>query len=117
MKPWISFPPAPNILPFEYFLSDVELNEDNILHVLIETDLFPSETGSNDALVMVENYGIPVAWKVDTNIAILLKSDLNNFVNLLSSTFLQSQFLINDKLPILRIECKEKNEFLTFYFH
>lgn len=60
----------------------------------------------------MEHYGTPIAWKVDSRIAFLLKSDLKHFSELIVSSFLQDRFLINDRLPIIRIECK----FLKFEF-
>lgn len=54
----------------------------------------------------MEHYGMPIAWKVDSRIAILLKSDLKHFSELIVSSFLHDRFLLNDKLPIIRIQCE-----------
>lgn len=65
----------------------------------------------------MENYGIPIAWKVDSRIAFLLKSDLKHFSELLVSTFLHDRFLLNDKLPIIRIECKFTLKRFTYTYY
>lgn len=45
-----------------------------------------------------------VAWKADTRLAILLETDARLFTQLILSTFLQSNYLVNDQLSLLRIQ-------------
>lgn len=57
-------------------------------------------------MLQVEEFGKPIAWKVDSNLAILLETDLTNFKRLLMTSFLRDRLIINDNLPLIRIECK-----------
>lgn len=54
----------------------------------------------------IEEFGIPVAWKVDSRIAVLLKTDVRRFAALIQRSFMQRSFVINDNLPLDRIECE-----------
>lgn len=45
-----------------------------------------------------------MAWKVDTRLAILVKTDMRNFSQLILSTFLQNNYVMNDNLPLLRVQ-------------
>lgn len=54
----------------------------------------------------IENYGQPLAWKVDSCLAILLKSDLRLLTDLVMASFMQNNLIINDLLPLIRIESK-----------
>lgn len=54
----------------------------------------------------IEEFGKPIAWKMDSNLAILLETDLINFTKLLMTSFLRDRLIINDNLPLIRIECK-----------
>jgi len=56
--------------------------------------------------LQVENYGKLLAWKMDSKLAMILETDVEHFTKLLIVTFMQSNFLINDHLTLLRIECK-----------
>lgn len=45
-----------------------------------------------------------MAWKVDTRLAILVKTDARNFSQLILNTFLQNNYLVNDNLPVVRVQ-------------
>lgn len=45
-----------------------------------------------------------MAWKVDTRLAVLLKTDARNFSQLILNTFLQNNYLVNDYLTVMRIQ-------------
>lgn len=56
---------------------------------------------------------------MDSRIGVLLKTDVRRFAELVQRTFVQRNLVINDNLPLDRIECKlslEKNDF-TFQFY
>ncbi|XP_055375458.1 biotin--protein ligase isoform X2 [Condylostylus longicornis] len=107
LAPWISFPEPPNLIPFELSQSKLELqlNEDNLIYLLLETDVIPlKEKLDENFVVMIEEYGKPIAWKIDSHFAVLLQSDIDHFTKLIISTFMQDNFTINDHLPLIRIE-------------
>lgn len=52
----------------------------------------------------IESFGKLVAWKVDSRLAFLVKTDERNFSQLILSSFLQNNYLINNFLPIVRIQ-------------
>lgn len=49
-------------------------------------------------------FGKLVAWKVDTRLAVLVKTDLRHFSQLILSTFVTNNYVMNDNLPILRVQ-------------
>lgn len=51
-----------------------------------------------------EKFGLPVAWKIDANLAIVLKSNVTLFTELIRDSFIQNTLFINNYLPIIRIE-------------
>lgn len=106
LGPWVSFPDPPNLLPFEVSFGEEQLEVDQkcAVHLLLETDIVPSQECDESEAVMVEHYGRPLAWKVDSHFAILLESDVHHFTKLVMTTFMQNNLIINDKLPLLRIE-------------
>lgn len=59
---------------------------------------------------------MPLAWKIDTNLAIILKTDLNLFAELILHSFLRNIVYINNYLPLIRIESKEYKQISVFNF-
>lgn len=49
-------------------------------------------------------FGKLVAWKVDTRLAVLVKTDLRHFSQLILSIFIGNNYVMNDNLPILRVQ-------------
>ncbi|XP_037036293.1 biotin--protein ligase [Bradysia coprophila] len=101
---WITFPSTSHVIPFPFTsdesrCGDIPFN----IYLLIETDVIPSVMGGN-RMTMIEQFGKLIAWKVDTRISILLHSNENQFANLVVNTFLKNCFLINSKLPLIRIQ-------------
>lgn len=54
----------------------------------------------------VEKFGLPIAWKIDTNLAIVLKSNVTLFIELIRDSFIHDTLYINNYLPIIRVESK-----------
>ncbi|XP_065355202.1 biotin--protein ligase isoform X2 [Calliphora vicina] len=109
--PWISFPEAPGLQPFafnepsESLLRSLSLDKNGLIRLLIETEIQPSyDNVQQQDIVRIENYGKLLAWKIDSHLAVLIETDIEHFTKLLIDTFLQNHFLINDQLPLLRIE-------------
>lgn len=104
--PWVTFPEPPSLIPFNCssLSEEINLDRNSIVHLLLETDIIPSLPENNLENVMIEKYGKPLAWKVDSHFAILVESDINHFTKLLIATFLQNNLCINDSLPLIRIE-------------
>ncbi|CAO1443290.1 unnamed protein product [Diamesa serratosioi] len=102
LAPFITFPDSTSKIPFNFTSTNdlVIVNEDAI-YTLIETDLFPS---NDQAGLQIESYGELLAWKIDTRLAILLKTDTQRFSQLILSTFMQNEFVMNDSLPLTRIQ-------------
>lgn len=50
--PWISFPPQPNLVPFNISSSNIELNKENLIHILLETELVPQRQQDNNDLMV-----------------------------------------------------------------
>lgn len=104
LSSWITFPIDSSPVPIDCKTNlDLRLDETNLIYVLLETDNNPIQAFNQDAL-LIENYGIPMAWRVDTNVALLLKSDYTHFIDFILASFLQNQLLLNDNLPLQRIE-------------
>lgn len=59
---------------------------------------------SNVTRFQAEKFGLPIAWKIDTNLAIVLKSNVTLFTELIRDSFIQNTLFINNYLPIIRIE-------------
>ncbi|CAO1422133.1 unnamed protein product [Diamesa hyperborea] len=102
LAPFITFPESPCKIPFNFTSTDdlVIVNKDAI-YTLIETDLLPSDI---QAGLQIESFGELMAWKIDTRLAILLKTDSRRFSQLILSTFMQNEFVMNDNLPMTRIQ-------------
>lgn len=105
MKSWVSFPTSTNLLPFNFSTKKHKLNEETRINLLVETEISPIDNTKYDNL-NIEDFGELLAWKVDSHIAILLKSDLLHFTELIMSSFMRDSFAINDGLPLIRVECK-----------
>ncbi|XP_075145553.1 holocarboxylase synthetase-like protein isoform X2 [Haematobia irritans] len=110
---WISFPDAPNLLPFHFDKAPESLQRSlsldkhgGLIRLLLETETTPSYEAAimQKDVVRVENYGKLIAWKIDSHLAVLIETDIEHFTKLLIDTFLQNHFIINDHLPLLRIE-------------
>lgn len=57
-------------------------------------------------ILQVEHFGVPIAWKVDSHLAILIKSDLHHLTELVLTSFMHESLSVNDGLRLVRIECK-----------
>ena len=44
------------------------------------------------------------AWKIDTKLSILIRTDVKRFAQLIFATFVQNQYVINDRLTLTRIQ-------------
>lgn len=104
MRSWVSFPTSTNLIPFDFSIKKHELNEETRINLLVETEILPESKNSEN--LSIEDFGELLAWKVDTHFAVLLKSDLLHFTELIMSSFMRDSFAINDGLPLIRVECK-----------
>lgn len=53
LDPWISFPQAPNLIPFEVQThAGLQLDEQQLLYALLETQIFPVEPRSSNVLMV-----------------------------------------------------------------
>ncbi|GAB0088855.1 biotin--protein ligase [Sergentomyia squamirostris] len=106
LKPWISFPKSPTLVPFCVQSNGLELDDQAPVFLLLETDPVPIAS-ENGLQLLIEGYGEPIAWKVDSHIAVILKSDLRRFTEFIIATFMQDFLVINDNLPLTRIQTIE----------
>ncbi|KMZ01630.1 biotin--protein ligase isoform X1 [Drosophila simulans] len=129
ITPWISFPPAPSLLPFSYAAdtltpastpteADVPRQQrvslsaqgEERMQLLLEADIEPLQRPSSEdtSAVRLEDYGKLIAWKIDSHLAVLIETDVEHFTQLLITTFLRNNLCINDQLPLLRIESVQR---------
>ncbi|XP_017044233.1 biotin--protein ligase isoform X2 [Drosophila ficusphila] len=125
ITPWISFPPAPSLLPFSYAADTVtpvttpteadsqpkqrvslSAQDEQRMQLLLEAQVEPLQRPSceDTTAVRLEDYGKLIAWKIDSHLAVLIETDVEHFTQLLITTFLRNNLCINDQLPLLRIE-------------
>ncbi|KAI8045517.1 hypothetical protein M5D96_001699 [Drosophila gunungcola] len=125
ITPWISFPPAPSLLPFSYAADTVtpvttpteagtpprqrvslSAQGEQRMQLLLEAHVEPLQRPSSQDTtgVRLEDYGKLIAWKIDSHLAVLIETDVEHFTQLLITTFLRNNLCINDQLPLLRIE-------------
>lgn len=58
LDPWISFPEAPHLVPFEVQPTQgLRLDEEQVMYALLETQLSPVEPRSNNVLMVCRNGG------------------------------------------------------------
>ncbi|XP_055701269.1 biotin--protein ligase isoform X2 [Phlebotomus papatasi] len=103
LKPWISFPKPPTLVPFAVQGNGLELDGESLVYLLLETATVPT-TNENSMQLLIEGYGEPVAWKVDSHIAVILRSDFRRFTEIIMASFMQDCLVINDNLPLTRIQ-------------
>lgn len=123
---WITFPRVPLNIPIKMNdQGDVEISE-NKIYMLIEAKLQPEiepaatesshgSDGSNSKErfmgfpnysnnLFIEEFGSPLAWKVDTHFAFLFRTDEERLTKFILATFMSDNFSINNDLQLLRIE-------------
>ncbi|XP_055680744.1 biotin--protein ligase isoform X2 [Lutzomyia longipalpis] len=103
LTPWVSFPKAPTLVPFVVQGNGLELEEESSVYLLLETETVPT-MNENTMQLLIEGYGEPIAWKVDSHIAVILKSDIRRFTEIIMASFMQDCLVINDNLPLTRIQ-------------
>ncbi|XP_017082197.2 biotin--protein ligase isoform X2 [Drosophila eugracilis] len=129
ITPWISFPPAPSLLPFSYAAETLtpvttptdlgtplrqrvllSAESDQRMQLLLEAHVDPLQRPSSEdpTAVRLEDYGKLIAWKIDSHLAVLIETDVEHFTQLLITTFLRNNLCINDQLPLLRIESVQR---------
>lgn len=127
IDPWITFPVSPHSIPVNIQSNSRESDPETAIYVLVEAKAFPiridprnedskdAEEVSSDFemgfpsfknLVLIEDYGEPIAWKIDSDFAFLLKSDPDSFLKFVVATFLEGNLRINDELPLFRIQSR-----------
>lgn len=56
--------------------------------------------------LFVEDFGEPVAWRVDSHFSFLLRTDRDRLLQFIAASFLANNFAINNDLQLMRIECE-----------
>jgi biotin---protein ligase len=116
LGPWITFPDEPSFTPFEVKCPPRRLDtDDSPISVLIETGICPETHADTSAGLAIEDYGQLVAWKVDSHIGIIIKSNVRKCSELVTAAFVCSNRYINDRLPIIRIESECVTSILTLW--
>ncbi|XP_039490165.1 biotin--protein ligase isoform X2 [Drosophila santomea] len=129
ITPWISFPPAPSLLPFSYAPDTItpvstpteadvprrqrvslSAPDEGRMQLLLEAHIEPLQRPSSEDTIAIrlEDYGKLIAWKIDSHLAVLIETDVEHFTQLLITTFLRNNLCINDQLPLLRIESVQR---------
>uniref|UniRef100_A0A1L8E040 Putative biotin holocarboxylase synthetase/biotin-protein ligase n=1 Tax=Nyssomyia neivai TaxID=330878 RepID=A0A1L8E040_9DIPT len=103
LSPWVSFPKSPTLVPFIVQGNGLVLEEESEIYLLLEADTVPT-MNENAMQLLIEGYGEPIAWKVDSHIAVVLKTDLKKFTEIIMASFMQDCLVINDNLPLIRIQ-------------
>ncbi|CRK91616.1 CLUMA_CG005270, isoform A [Clunio marinus] len=106
MNPFVTFPQPPSYIPFKTTTDEAPgIYKDDVIYTLIEADLI--QAPENQQSLEIETFGKLIAWKVDTRLAILLKTDSRKLSQMILSTFVQNNYAINDSLPLMRIQTVE----------
>lgn len=106
LSPFITFPLAPNLIPFSFSNADSVLDSTrkDVIHALIEADLNPQQENFNIQAVEIEAFAHMIAWKIDSKLSVLVETDLKHLSQLIFATFVQNNYIINDHLSLTRIE-------------
>jgi biotin---protein ligase len=54
--------------------------------------------------LQIEQLAHLLAWKIDTKLSILIKTDVKHFAQLIFATFVHNHYVINDRLTLTRIQ-------------
>ncbi|GLV38483.1 Holocarboxylase synthetase [Carabus blaptoides fortunei] len=71
--------------------------------ILVHADIQNFNSSNDIDKLQITDLGIPVAWTVENEFSIVLKTDLDNFAKLVSC-FLSNSMAINDGMEVLQIE-------------
>ncbi|KAH0951438.1 hypothetical protein HN011_009394 [Eciton burchellii] len=101
---WLAYPRGKSLFP---------LNADNCyqssktsnykMNVLIETDLTAYKLQASKIITKLEDYGLIITWTANKNVNLILESDADHIMSLLT-TVMQGQYYINNDLIITRIQ-------------
>ncbi|KAG5672282.1 hypothetical protein PVAND_002419 [Polypedilum vanderplanki] len=104
INPFITFPIAPNLIPFSFGNTNIpDSTKNDVIHALIEADLNTQENANAPALE-IEAFAHMIAWKIDSKLSVLVKTDLKHLSQLIFATFIHNHYIINDQLSLTRIQ-------------
>lgn len=125
INPWITFPKSPLNIPIKFTgpVAESPAGPDSIF-MLVEAkyNSATEEAHADEATVssgplmgfsayrntlFLEEFGHPVAWRVDSHFSFLLRTDKQRLLQFILASFLSENFAINNDLQLLRIECKK----------
>lgn len=124
INPWITFPQLPLNIPIKMNEVAHEQTPEKKIYMLVEakfqleSDKPGPETGTGSSPpterfmgfpnytdnIFIEEFGYPLAWKVDTHFAFLLRTDEERLTKFIIATFMSDNFSINNDLQLFRIE-------------
>lgn len=118
---WITFPTTPLNIPIKMNDTRYEAPIPDSIYMLVEAQ-FPlesTEQGSSGRsreqfmgftdysnTLFVEEFGQPLAWRVDSHFAFLLRTDKERLLQFIVGSFIAGNLSINNDLQLLRIQCK-----------
>lgn len=115
---WTTFADLPQLNPLycTHIDSAPDSDGDDSLFILLETNIYPdiAAISNGSEAIFAEKFGKPLAWKIDTTLAIVLQSNVAQFVELLRQTFLQNTLFINNYLPITRVQSECENDLIAY---
>lgn len=125
INPWITFPRTPLNIPIQimgarashemptkslYMLVEAKFNDSRE-----RSDSSGAEPSSREQItrfprhtdnLFVEEFGVPLAWRVDSHFSFLLRTDNERLLQFVWASFMADNYLINNDLQLLRIQCK-----------
>lgn len=77
----------------------------NALDCAEEQEQFMGFTDYANSL-FIEEFGQPLAWRVDSHFSFLLRTDQDRLLQFISASFMADNLSINNDLQLLRVECE-----------
>lgn len=119
VNPWITFPKAALNIPIKMNQARAEEPVPDPIYVLVEAQFpaapqegdSPRDQSSNN--LFVEEFGHPLAWRVDSHFSFLLRTDTDRLLQFILASFMAANLNINNDLQLLRIQCKFEQDQMT----
>lgn len=61
--------------------------------------------------LFVEEFGQPIAWRVDSHFAFLLRTTREQLLKFIAASFIAENFAINNDLQLIRVQCESHFKF------
>lgn len=132
VNPWITFPRTRLNIPIKMNSSRVGEQLSEPIYVLVEAKFNEGEGGTSSGnnysagamtpggsskeqfmgftdytnSLFVEEFGDPLAWRVDSHFSFLLRTDKERLLQFILASFMADNYAINNDLQLLRIECE-----------